>query len=161
MPPREPREYSGTGTAPSTQNARLRALRRSRMALRRRPVRGTNAQHELPAGVTQLVECLLPKQNVVGSSPIARSTVYRESHVRESPGGIPAGAFVSRMSASHDSAAPHDLDSTTVSSQSAPADVDNSHRPLSMYSRPSVHAKLTAGILRQSRSQRPPGCPNF
>lgn len=29
---------------------------------------------ELPsAGVTQLVECLLPKQNVVGSSPITRS----------------------------------------------------------------------------------------
>jgi hypothetical protein len=25
------------------------------------------------AGVTQLVECLLPKQNVVGSSPITRS----------------------------------------------------------------------------------------
>ena len=27
------------------------------------------------AGVTQLVECLLPKQNVVGSSPITRSTL--------------------------------------------------------------------------------------
>ncbi len=27
------------------------------------------------AGVTQLVECLLPKQVVVGSSPIARSTL--------------------------------------------------------------------------------------
>jgi hypothetical protein len=26
-----------------------------------------------PAGVTQLAECLLPKQNVVGSSPITRS----------------------------------------------------------------------------------------
>ena len=28
---------------------------------------------EEDAGVTQLVECLLPKQNVVGSSPITRS----------------------------------------------------------------------------------------
>ena len=26
------------------------------------------------AGVTQLVECLLPKQNVAGSSPVSRST---------------------------------------------------------------------------------------
>ena len=28
----------------------------------------------LYAGVTQLAECLLPKQNVVGSNPITRST---------------------------------------------------------------------------------------
>ena len=32
--------------------------------------------HRLDAGVTQLAECLLPKQNVVGSSPITRS--YRD-----------------------------------------------------------------------------------
>lgn len=32
------------------------------------------------AGVTQLVECLLPKQNVVGSSPITRSEVNVSAH---------------------------------------------------------------------------------
>ena len=38
-------------------------------------VRGPSAIIELPsAGVTQSVECLLPKQDVVGSSPITRST---------------------------------------------------------------------------------------
>src|SRR5829696_4360468 len=40
-----------------------------------RPVatRGTNLEAEDQAGVTQLAECLLPKQDVVGSNPIARS----------------------------------------------------------------------------------------
>ena len=32
------------------------------------------------AGVTQLVECLLPKQNVVGSSPITRSNLRRRTN---------------------------------------------------------------------------------
>jgi hypothetical protein len=32
------------------------------------------------AGVTQLVECLLPKQNVVGSSPITRSRKQMRLH---------------------------------------------------------------------------------
>ena len=36
------------------------------------------------AGVTQLVECLLPKQDVVGSSPIARSFGLRT----QSPGAV-------------------------------------------------------------------------
>jgi hypothetical protein len=33
----------------------------------------------LYAGVTQLVECLLPKQNVTGSNPVTRSTINRLS----------------------------------------------------------------------------------
>ena len=34
----------------------------------------TSARSAIDAGVTQLAECLLPKQDVVGSNPIARSS---------------------------------------------------------------------------------------
>ena len=34
------------------------------------------------AGVTQLVECQLPKLNVAGSSPVARSGLQPSSHTR-------------------------------------------------------------------------------
>ena len=39
----------------------------------------------LHAGVTQLAECLLPKQNVAGSNPVSRSTSFLPSHGRLCP----------------------------------------------------------------------------
>lgn len=35
--------------------------------------------HQNPAGVTQLVECQLPKLNVAGSSPVSRSSLIEIS----------------------------------------------------------------------------------
>ena len=38
------------------------------------PLGRTGGYRGLRAGVTQLAECLLPKQNVAGSNPVSRST---------------------------------------------------------------------------------------
>jgi hypothetical protein len=45
------------------------------------------------AGVTQLAECLLPKQNVVGSSPITRSLCRGIGPITNQP--MPAGFLFS------------------------------------------------------------------
>jgi hypothetical protein len=46
------------------------------------------------AGVIQLVECQLPKLDVVGSSPIARSVTHYHDHLRKRPAGLGRPFFV-------------------------------------------------------------------
>src|SRR3990170_3836415 len=58
--------------APSRLRGGVRTLPRGRPALDRRRTDGSIEASR--AGVTQLAECLLPKQNVAGSNPVSRST---------------------------------------------------------------------------------------
>ena len=52
----------------------MNGLRARGLTIGRKSCRITSFHSEIGrAGVTQLAECLLPKQNVVGSNPIARS----------------------------------------------------------------------------------------
>ena len=71
---RETCEFDACYEGPSERSA-LRALCRSEAAPRMSiAARQTLRSNMSRAGVTQLAECLLPKQNVAGSNPVSRSS---------------------------------------------------------------------------------------
>lgn len=56
-----------------------------RAALDRRRGLGYLAVRQGVAGITQLVECKLPKLDVAGSNPVARSSSHRSDGARVAP----------------------------------------------------------------------------
>ncbi len=84
-----PRGGAGTGWHDRFSEHRLERHERCPMPLVG-PVRRRARMGACRAGVTQSVECLLPKQNVAGSSPVSRSTSPPSRSCRRDSGAVTA-----------------------------------------------------------------------